>query len=63
MYRRMAMRSSNRRDSPGVSYARVWGYVAPFELDETPLFRLRIFASFCANCAFFALFSLQVSFV
>jgi len=56
MYRRMAMRSSNRRDSPGVSYARVWGYVAPFELDAPPFSDCGSSLRF-AQIALFLLFS------
>ena len=38
-------------------------HVASLGLVKTRVFRLRIFASFCANCAVFALFSLQFGFV
>jgi hypothetical protein len=38
-------------------------HVAPLGLVKTCVFRLRIFASFCANGAVFALFGLQFSFV
>jgi len=46
-----------------VPYARVTAHVASLGLAKTPLFRLRIFTSFSANCAGFALFSLQFGFV
>jgi len=43
--------------------ARVPAHVAPLGLVKILLFRLPIFASFCANGAVFALFSLQFGFV
>jgi len=48
---------------PGVPYATTPAHVAPLVLVKTRLLRLRIFASFCANCAVFALFRLQFGFV
>jgi hypothetical protein len=60
-------RASYQAPLPGprrrVSCARVPAHVAPLGLVKARLFRLRVFASFCANGAVSALFNLLFGFV